>query len=223
MLVPYQCPSGNLFAKALAAKNSKYRKTRDYLATLFLSFRQTRLSFFPFRCTDRRNSARLSYDHRPREQVPEHHPAITAETLSRGDTCRRVSYTHDDDQGADDIPNGRDTFTPLPAGVTKKQTKFNWRLWKILTEKIWSIILILDHDHPFMSLSGLHTLACIVPSAPSAFPRRPSKAYVFSHMVCCDHGLHCLDDHFSQHFLKCPILINTSFRWLRADCHNSSH
>ena len=47
--------------------------------------------FFSFRCTDWRNSAHLSSDHWPREQVPKHHPATTTETLSCGDTCHRVS------------------------------------------------------------------------------------------------------------------------------------
>ena len=38
--------------------------------------------FFLLSCTDWRNSVRLSFDHRPREQVPKHHLAITAETLN---------------------------------------------------------------------------------------------------------------------------------------------
>ena len=91
-------------------------------AKLFPGFRQTGFSFFPFCRTHRGKSVRLSTDCRPREQVPKHHPAITIQTLSRGDTCRRGSYTHDDDQGADDIHSGRDKFSPNPTHVTTKQT-----------------------------------------------------------------------------------------------------
>ena len=72
--------------------------------------------FFPFRSTYRRNSVRLSPEHQPKHRGP---------------------HTHDDDQGADDIHSGRDTFSSLLAEVTKNKTKFNWRLRKVFIVKIW--------------------------------------------------------------------------------------
>ena len=158
---------------------------------------------FPFCCADWMNSARLSADHQSREQVPKHHPAITTETLSRGDTCRRVSCAHDY-QGADDILSRRDTFLPLPTEVTQKLTKFDWWIRKVLIVMIWSIVLIRDWLIRLTTPTPpLHVsfrpprppLCVLYHQTPSALPSKLSTACAFS-QGCCEHGFHCPGDHF---------------------------
>ena len=145
--------------------------------------------------------------------------------MSRGDTCRRVSSAHDDDQGADDIHSGRDTFTPLHAEVTKKLTKFFWWLKKVLIVTVWPITLILDEINLTTQTPPLHV--SVKPPR-----RRLSKVCVSKKTV---QGI-CLFLYgvantisialmivLSWHFFKAPILIKTSFRWLRAEYHNGSN
>ena len=115
-----------------------------------------------------KNYVRLPSDHWPLEQMPEHLPAIATKTLSRGDTCRRMSYAHDDNQEANDILSRRDSFSPLPGEVRKKERQWYWWLKKIIIATMWSIILVLDQKiwlatqtPPFMSVSSLYAHHCM--------------------------------------------------------------
>ena len=58
------------------------------------------LVFFPFRCSDRGEVWTLVLRSPDPGAGAETSPAIATETLSRGDTCRRVSHAHDDNKGA---------------------------------------------------------------------------------------------------------------------------
>ena len=92
-------------------------------AKLFPGFRQTGFSFFSHSAVLIAGSLYACPPTAgPGSKCQNITPAITIQTLSRGDTCRRGSYTHDDDQGADDIHSGRDKFSPNPTHVTTKQT-----------------------------------------------------------------------------------------------------
>ena len=89
-------------------------------------------------------------------------PGLATENLSCGDTCRGVSYAHDDDQGADDIHSRTDTFFTIHGETDKiPRTRQGCRPFHSRAS---------DHRHhpqladrvvhpdttPFMSLSGHH-------------------------------------------------------------------
>ena len=87
---------------------------------------------------------RLSSDHRPWEQVPEHLPAIATENREPRRHMPPSVIRARRRRGQMTSTAGQTSFSPLHAEVTKKLTKFFWWLKKVLIVTAWPIILILD-------------------------------------------------------------------------------
>ena len=195
------------------------RSSRSVLAKLSLFHRQKGFFFFPFLCTDWRNSVHLSSNHRSREQVPKQFLLLcyrkpwAAETHAAERHTRTTTY-----QGEDDIHSRRDTFF-IVHGET-------WRLRKVLI--VVSQITTFGSSTPNTipscpSQAATPTLHVLYPSSPSVLPRRLTSACVLPHMVWWTRSPRPSWSFCRGKLEKHQLWSRHCFRWLWAEYHNNPH
>ena len=133
-----------------------------------------------------------------------------------------MSYAHDD-HGTDDIHSRRQTFTITCRG-SEETDKIRFMVQESphchdlvhhLDSRLVDQVHHPDTTLPCVCQAATPTLACIVPSTPSAFPRKLDHDVCLFPRVCRQHSHHCLDDRcvranpqgtkFDQHFVQMAL------------------